>query len=161
MLSVQSKLWVSLMLVSSLGNVSYSLISIVDDPAMTYRLEIQSDHLLHLCVTWQSKTAPILCAKALPSSWGPTETQLQHATIYEVMAGWGTAGQSAQHTGTPYGEFNDDFGAESYGLVDDLVGELFTSVKATDLTGVYHDASDLSHYLDDVHLAARDLQTTK
>ena len=123
---------------------------------MTYTLEIQLDHLLHLCITWQSNITPIPCAKALPLSWGPTEAQLQCVAIYKVMADWGTASQSTQYIATANGESDNDFEGES----DGLAGELFASVEAADLANAYHGASDLLLYFD-VDLTAQDLQTTK
>lgn len=143
---------------TSLVQISRSMLirdMLAHDSAMQYQLDLAAENLCRLCVTWQSKIAPIPCAKPLPSCWGPTEGQLQDAAAYEVIASWDVVGDDS--TGgdgevSAHEECDDDLGVENEDLADDLAGELFDSVEAADLTQAYRDESDLYLYLDSMDL---------
>ena len=120
-----------------------------------YHLEIISQHLCCLCVTWQSKVSPIPCPKPLPSSWGPSEALLRDTTAYEVLADWDAsvnessvreAARSSNHSECD----NDDLEDLSHEC-----REFFDSVEAVDLTDAYQEDDGLYLYLDHGDIADR------
>ena len=125
------------------------------DPTTLYHLEIVSQHLCCLCVTWQSNVSPIPCPKPLPSSWGPSEALLQDAAAYEVLADWdasvdeSSAREAARCSDHSECDNND---------LEDLsheCGEFFDSVEAEDLTDAYQEDDGLYLYLDHGDIADR------
>ena len=99
-----------------------------NDLAALYQLDLAVEHLCQLCVRWQPKITPIPCPKVLPSSWGPSEWQLQDVAAYTVTADWtvvdncreANIGPSAQE------EYLDELGT---GMLDTLLASYWTVSK--------------------------------
>ena len=120
-----------------------------NDLAAFYQLDLAVEHLCQLCVMWQPKITPIPCPKVLPSSWGPSEWQLQDVAAYAVAADWtvvdncekANVGPSAQE------EYLDKLGTGTINSAGYLAGELLDSVEVAGLSEAYRDETDLYQYL--------------
>ena len=136
-------------------------IVVANDSAILNQLDLAVEHLCWLCVTWQPNIVPIPCPKALPSSWGPLEQQLQDVAAYTVMADWTVVDDWSKETNvgtSDQEECLDKLGTEMANLAGYLVGKFLDSVKVVGLVDAYRSETGLDLHLDYVDL---DISTSR
>lgn len=87
---------------------------------LVYQLDRYLKRLQILCVAWKSKTAMITPAYPMPSSWGPSDQELQETAFAEFHGRWDESASCEDDDDSVDGDEEDGPDEDETALVEDL-----------------------------------------